>query len=141
MIRAKLAEIAIRIFAVESMIYRCAGLMYRAAAAARRTGAKCSECPRAPVSVSSAMSPKVISCNPDADVLAAEVMMRQNKVRRLPVLRPDRRLAGIISLDDIVREAHREYINKLAREISDAEIARTMAAVSEPRHRIIQAHT
>jgi alkylation response protein AidB-like acyl-CoA dehydrogenase len=34
LIRAKLAEIAIRIFAVESMIYRCAGLMDRAVAAA-----------------------------------------------------------------------------------------------------------
>lgn len=90
--------------------------------------------------VVTAMSRKVISCKPDDDVLAAELMMRQNKVRRLPVLRPDRRLAGIISLDDIAREAHREYLNKVTREISDAEIARTMAAVSEPRHRIIQAH-
>jgi alkylation response protein AidB-like acyl-CoA dehydrogenase len=34
LIRAKLAEIAVRIFAVESMIYRCAGLMDRAVAAA-----------------------------------------------------------------------------------------------------------
>lgn len=90
--------------------------------------------------VTSAMSRKVIWCKPDDDVLAAELMMRQNKVRRLPVLRPDRRLAGIISLDDIVREGHREYMNKLNREISDSELARTMAAVCEPRHRIIQAH-
>ena len=34
LVRAKLAEMAIRIFAVESMIYRCAGLMDRASAAA-----------------------------------------------------------------------------------------------------------
>lgn len=90
--------------------------------------------------VTSAMSRKVISCKSDDDLLTAELMMRQNKVRRLPVLGPDRRLAGIISLDDIVREAHREHTNRLNREISDAEIARTMAAVCEPRHRIIQAH-
>ncbi len=93
------------------------------------------------VPVVSAMSRKVISCKPDDDVLAAELMMRQNKVRRLPVMRPDRRLAGIISLDDIAREGHREHMNKLTREISDAEIARTMAAVSEPQHRIIQAYS
>jgi len=35
LIRAKLAEMAIRIFAVESMIYRSAGLMDRAISAAR----------------------------------------------------------------------------------------------------------
>lgn len=89
--------------------------------------------------VMSAMSKEIVSCKPDDDLLTAELIMRQKKVRRLPVLDGDSRLAGIISINDIAREGQREFASKLPREVTDAEIARVMAGVCEPRHRIIAA--
>jgi CBS domain-containing protein len=89
--------------------------------------------------VTSAMSKQVFSCKPEEDIATAEKLMREKQVRRLPVIDAEGRLAGIISLNDIVREASREAEMKREREVSDAEIARVMAAVSAPRHRVIQA--
>ena len=89
--------------------------------------------------VTSAMSKEVFSCKPEEDIAAAEKLMREKQVRRLPVIDAEGRRAGIISLNDIAQEANREIEMKRAREVSDAEIARVMAAVCAPRHRIIQA--
>ncbi len=89
--------------------------------------------------VTSAMSKQVFSCAFDDDVASAESLMRDKQVRRLPVTDAQGRLAGIISLNDIAREGEREDELKKAREVSDAEIARVMASVCAPRHRIIEA--
>jgi CBS domain-containing protein len=89
--------------------------------------------------VTSAMSKQVFSCAFDDDVASAERLMRDKQVRRLPVTDAQGRLAGIISLNDIAREGEREAELKKAREVSDAEIARVMASVCAPRHRIIEA--
>jgi CBS domain-containing protein len=89
--------------------------------------------------VTSAMSKQVFSCAPDDDIASAEKLMREKQVRRLPVTDAEGRLAGIISLNDIAREGEREAELKKAREVSDAEIARVMASVCTPRHRIIEA--
>lgn len=89
--------------------------------------------------VTSAMSKQVFSCKPEEDIAAAERLMREKQVRRLPVIDAEGRLAGIISLNDIAREASREVEMKKEREVSDAEIARVMAAVCAPRHLVIQA--
>jgi len=89
--------------------------------------------------VTSAMSKQVFSCAPDDDIASAEKLMREKQVRRLPVTDAEGRLAGIISLNDIAREGEREAELKKAREVSDAEIARVMASVCAPRHRIIEA--
>jgi CBS domain-containing protein len=88
--------------------------------------------------VTSAMSKQVFSCTPEDDLATAEKVMRDKQVRRLPVLDAQGRLAGIISLNDIVREAERETELKKPREVSDAEIARVMASVCAPRHRVVQ---
>jgi CBS domain-containing protein len=89
--------------------------------------------------VTSAMSKHVFSCAPDDDITAAEKLMREKQVRRLAVINAQGRLAGIISLNDIAREGEREAEMKKTREVSDAEIARVMASVCAPRHRIIEA--
>jgi CBS domain-containing protein len=89
--------------------------------------------------VTSAMSKEVFSCAPDDDIATAEKLMREKQVRRLPVIDRQERLVGIVSLNDIAREASREAEMKKAREVSDAEITRVMAAVCAPRHRVIQA--
>jgi predicted transcriptional regulator len=89
--------------------------------------------------VTSAMSKQVFSCAFDDDVASAESLMRDKQVRRLPVTDAQGRLAGITSLNDIAREGEREAELKKAREVSDAEIARVVASVCAPRHRIIEA--
>jgi CBS domain-containing protein len=82
--------------------------------------------------VDSAMASNVISCSPEDELAEAEELMRQNKVRRLPVLAENGKLAGILSLSDIGREAGREP-DEVQRQVTDAEIARTLAAICEPR--------
>jgi CBS domain-containing protein len=89
--------------------------------------------------VTSAMSKQVFCCRPDDDVSAAEEIMRDKQVRRLPVLDGQSRLVGIISLNDIAREGERELEGKAARQVTDAEITRLMAAVCAARHRIVAA--
>lgn len=89
--------------------------------------------------VTSAMSKQVFSCTPERDIAEAERLMREKQIRRLPVIDAQGRVAGIISLNDIAREGEREVEMKKTREVSDAEIARVMASVCAPRHRIIEA--
>jgi CBS domain-containing protein len=89
--------------------------------------------------VTSAMSKQVCSCAPDDDIATAEKLMREKQVRRLPVIDTQGHLVGIVSLNDMAREASREAEMKKAREVSDAQITRVMAAVCAPRHRVIQA--
>ena len=44
---------------------------------------------------------ELITCGEDEDVEAATRMMRDKRVRRLPVLGDDRRLVGILALGDV----------------------------------------
>ena len=90
--------------------------------------------------VTQAMSKRVISCRPEDEIAVAERLMRENQVHRLPVLDPEGRVVGVISLNDIAREAAREAQSKAAREVTDAEIAQALAAVCAPRHRSVEAH-
>jgi CBS domain-containing protein len=89
--------------------------------------------------VTGAMSTEVFSCAPENDIATAEKLMREKQVRRLPVIDAHGRLTGVISLNDIAREAAREAEMKKAREVSDAEIARVMVSLCAPRHRVFQA--
>ncbi|MGE0712348.1 MAG: CBS domain-containing protein [Planctomycetota bacterium] len=81
----------------------------------------------------SAMSRQLRACHEDDDVAAAEELMRRNQVRRLPVTAKGGRLVGIISLNDLAREAARKG-GKLDR----AEVVETLAAISQPHARVIR---
>jgi CBS domain-containing protein len=83
--------------------------------------------------VSSAMSKELFTCTAEEDLSTAEALMRTHKVRRLPVIGAQGRLAGIISLNDIVREAERERATSAARRVSDTEITQTFGSICEPR--------
>jgi CBS domain-containing protein len=83
--------------------------------------------------VSRAMSKQAFSCRPEDDLAAAEKIMLQNHVRRLPVIDDQGRLAGIISLNDFAQEAETERRANATRRISDLEIAQLLAAVCAPR--------
>jgi CBS domain-containing protein len=89
--------------------------------------------------VTSAMSKQVFACRPEDDVAVAEKLMWEKQVHRLPVVDADAGLAGLISLNDIAREAAREAEMRRPREVSDAEITQVMASVYGPRHRVIEA--
>lgn len=82
-----------------------------------------------PVSVS--MSHVVHSCRPGDSLIEAEEVMRTRRVRRLPVIDHGGILVGVVSINDLAREAEREAGRK-GRELSAQEVAATLAAVSEP---------
>jgi CBS-domain-containing membrane protein len=63
--------------------------------------------PLAALRVETAMARKVISCAAEDDVHAAAQLMRQNHMRRLLVINQDGTLLGLLSLDDLAREAAR----------------------------------
>jgi CBS domain-containing protein len=86
------------------------------------------------VKVSALMSRQLFDCTSDDDLSVAEKIMRDKKVRRLPVLNEEGRLVGLLSLSDIARGADEEYARGAAnRYVTDAEVARLAADVSKRR--------
>jgi len=85
------------------------------------------------IPVTEAMARKVIACNANDGVSQAEALMRENQVRRLPVLDRDEHLVGILSLNDVAREALREASKGKRAEVAEDAVAETLAAVCRPR--------
>lgn len=83
------------------------------------------------IPVTTAMARKVITCAPDDELERAETLMRNNQVRRLPVIDKGGALQGIISLSDITREAERERFAQKPR-VSHAQVGRTLGAIGQP---------
>ncbi len=81
--------------------------------------------------VSLAMSKKVWSIRPEDGLSAAERLLQEKKVRRLPVTDASGRLVGLVSINDIATEAARERGQK-RKSVSDAEVGETLAAICEP---------
>ena len=82
--------------------------------------------------VSSAMSKKVYSCKPEDTLAAAEDVMRAKLIRRVPVTDAEGHLVGIISLNDIAREAQSEG-TRAKKEVTSDEVGLTLAAICSPR--------
>jgi CBS domain-containing protein len=63
---------------------------------------------RAPnaIFVAEVMSKPVVSCRPEDSISRAESIMRENQVRRLPVIGAQDELVGVLSLADIARVAN-----------------------------------
>ena len=86
------------------------------------------------VKVSALMSKQLFDCTSDDDLSAAEAIMREKKVRRLPVLNEEGRLVGLLSLSDIARQADEDCARGAAnRYVTDAEVARLAADISKRR--------
>ena len=77
------------------------------------------------------MSREVVAVTADEPVAKAENLMKQRQVRRLPVVDRQRRLVGIVSLNDLARRCaapgvpHKEVPLPL-------DVAETLAAVCRP---------
>ncbi len=89
--------------------------------------------PLSEIRVSQVMSRQLFVCTSDDDLSAAERIMCEKKVRRLPVLDKQARLVGLLSLSDIARRADQEYAQgAVTHAVTDAQIARLATAVSRP---------
>jgi CBS domain-containing protein len=77
----------------------------------------------------------VLTCAPNDDVHEALKIMRQQQIRRVPVVSPDGTLAGIVCLNDFVLRA--EKANGRKSVISYEDVVNTMKAICE--HRSVEA--
>jgi len=97
--------------------------------AAYRTGKSLGE-----IRVHDAMTGEVRTCRGDATTGEAEYVMRDARVRRLPVVDERGALIGILSLADLAREA--EHERRLSRpEVDRIEIGAALAAICAPNAR------
>lgn len=83
------------------------------------------------IRVSAAMAKKVVTCQPDDELHAIEKVMRDARVRRLPVIDGQGDLVGIIALADITREAAKERTIG-TRFVADSEVRETLYAICKP---------
>jgi CBS domain-containing protein len=82
--------------------------------------------------VRDAMMREVHVCHPVARPAAAEAIMREAQVRRLPVVDGSGRLVGVLSLTDLARQATRARSSENP-EITEAEIGQLLATICEHR--------
>lgn len=87
-------------------------------------------------SVGSAMSHPVVTCGTNDSVAQVEQMMKEHRIRRIPVLDDLGGLVGMVSLGDLARcaEAH-----GLRGAIAAPGVIRTLARICEPRDRAASA--
>ena len=85
--------------------------------------------------VRDSMAKQVLSCWPTDDVLDVEKSMAHAQVRRVPVLDPQRRPIGIVSMSDFAR-----FSTQTNKKIA-AETLSTLAAISEPHRAMVRAPT
>lgn len=89
------------------------------------------------IPVSSAMSSEVFSVHPEEDLEAAEMIMKERQVHRIPVVDAEDVLVGILSLNDLANAAARPRgLPKSKSEVTHEEIAHTLEAISA--HRVPQ---
>jgi len=91
--------------------------------------------PLGEIPVSSVMTGEVWCSHPGESALEAEALMRDKRIRRLPVVDAQGRLRGILSLNDLARKAATGKGKAQARRdgVALEEVAETLRAVGEPR--------
>src|SRR5262245_37012585 len=82
------------------------------------------------LSVRSAMSKVVHVARAGDSIKTAEDIMKDNRIRPLPVLDAEGALVGLISLDDIAKAAQRQK-EAMTRDLGEAEVGRTLAVVCD----------
>ena len=85
------------------------------------------------IPVLTAMSHGVVTCTPDDSLGYAEKLMSEHQVRRLPVVDPEGRPLGIVTLNDLAK-ATRMAGRRLP--AADATLIRTFAEIGGPHHEV-----
>jgi CBS domain-containing protein len=88
--------------------------------------------PLSDILVHQAMASKIVACRPDDDVKTAERLMRDNQVRRVPVIDRDGHLLGMMSVNDLARKAASDR-HLSSPQVGEAAVVTTMAAIATPR--------
>jgi CBS domain-containing protein len=83
------------------------------------------------IPVSNVMSKSVFSCRAEDSLDAAEHLMRDNQIRRVPVVDGNNRPIGVLSLNDIARYA----ASARKKGGLDHDVTQTLAAICRPRPR------
>ena len=73
--------------------------------------------PLSEITAATSMAHKVITCRTEDDVHRAIDLMRENAIRRMPVVDNDGRLCGLVSLDDLAAESVRSLRGAINREL------------------------
>jgi len=73
------------------------------------------------------------TCGRDDPIGAAEQLMRTHQVRRLPVVDGEGDLVGMLSVNDILREAARGRARRAKRDITGEDIVQMLGAICAPR--------
>ena len=84
------------------------------------------------MAVEDVVSGQVFSCNTEDDVRKALEIMREKKVRRLPVIDEDEALIGMLSMNDIVRKAQ-DGKNGKKFELAFGDVVEAYKSICEPR--------
>jgi CBS domain-containing protein len=83
------------------------------------------------------LTPGAVHCSEDDDVRDAAKLMAENRVRRIVVVKPDNRLAGVLSLSDLASQAGEtakvveEILSQTSPEPLEAETSLRGAGISE----------
>jgi CBS domain-containing protein len=81
------------------------------------------------ISIEEVMNGKIYSATPEGEVADALRMMREHKIRRLPVLNAEGELEGIVSMNDIVLKA--KLRNGKKPDIDYTDVVKTYQAICE----------
>jgi CBS domain-containing protein len=82
------------------------------------------------IAIEDVISGKLFTCKPDDDIHSALNTMRDNKVRRLPVVAADGKLAGMLSMNDVVLKSA-EAGDKKAPELSYGDVVNTYKSICQ----------
>ena len=91
------------------------------------------------IPVDNVISGKVLGCKAEDEIHFALKMMRDNKVRRLPVLAADGTLDGMLSLNDLVLRAA-DGTAKATSELTYGDVIKAYKAICEHHVPMIKAH-
>jgi CBS domain-containing protein len=86
------------------------------------------------IRLSSAMPKQVFSCHTEDSVESVEQIMRDNQIRRVPVVDGEGRPVGVVAINDLARLAARAKRSGV-----DRELVATLAAVCKPHGHAVQA--
>lgn len=90
--------------------------------------------PLAEISIHTAMSRAVYAVTPDVSIRELEGLMSEQQIRRVPVVDAEHRPIGMVTINDLVREAA-----KPGSRISSGRVLQVLAAIGQHRSLVDQA--